>query len=94
MSKRRHRRKPVRFMEYLDLPVETLPGIPKLTLLGRDTVLVENHKGILEYNSACVRLITALGILRIGGADMELKELGSELVTVRGQVESVLFEMQ
>jgi sporulation protein YqfC len=79
-------------MDTLDLPAETLPGVPKVTMLGRETVLVENHKGILEYGPGCVRLITGLGVLRIGGTELELLQLGSELVTVSGRADSVLFE--
>jgi sporulation protein YqfC len=79
-------------MDTLDLPAETLPGVPKVTMLGRDTVLVENHKGILEYGPGCVRLITALGVLRIGGTELELLQLGSELVTVTGRTDSIMYE--
>lgn len=93
MPKSKRRRKHIRkWMDTLDLPAETLPGVPKVTMLGRDTILIENHKGILEYGPGCVRLITALGILRIGGDELELTELGKELVTVRGHADSVLFE--
>ncbi len=34
-----------RFLSALDLPEEAA-GTPKVTLLGRDWALVENHKGL------------------------------------------------
>ena len=90
--KPRRRRLARRWLEYLDIPVETLPGVPKVTLLGRETVLIENHKGVLEYNAGCVRLITALGVIGVRGDELELKELGSELVTVTGTINSLSYE--
>ena len=44
-----------RFLSALDLPEEAA-GTPKVTLLGRDWALVENHKGFcLLYTSPSPR---------------------------------------
>ena len=55
---------PLEIAERLDLPAESVAGVPKLTVTGRRRALVENHCGLLEYSHECIvvdggRLLTA-----------------------------------
>ena len=38
-----------RVMSRLDLPAESLPGAMRITISGGTRVLVEGHRGLLEY---------------------------------------------
>ena len=51
LKKKRKIRLGKRIAEALDLPDEAVSGQPKLTLHGREILLVENHKGIFVSNS-------------------------------------------
>ncbi len=75
----------------LDLPVETDATVPKLTMVGRGDLLVENHTGVLRYDSACIRLTTHEGVLEIGGTDLELRELSTGRAYIRGGIAHIAY---
>lgn len=92
-SKKRKIRLGKRIAEALDLPDEAVSGQPKLTLHGREILLIENHKGIFECGECVVRLHTACGILRITGSALTLLELSAERLYVAGALCSVEYEL-
>ena len=73
-------------LSVLDLPVETEPTVPKLTMVGRSDLLVENHKGVLQYTPDSIRLMTHEGVLNISGQELELLELAAGRAYVRGKI--------
>ncbi|MCE5234426.1 MAG: sporulation protein YqfC [Clostridiaceae bacterium] len=81
-----------RIMEALDLPMETVLDVPRLTVLGREKLLVENHKGVYEYYPSFVRLKTGCGMLRVGGEELALEELGAERLFISGRIASFEYE--
>ena len=54
-----------RMAEVLDLPEDIVLDVPKLTLIGNETMLIENHSGIYEYSDDIIRLNTPIGLLSI-----------------------------
>ena len=81
-----------RVVEMLDLPEESVSGQPKLTVQGRDNLLVENHEGIFECMENTVRLHSSCGILRITGEALTLMELSTERLYITGSIRSVEYE--
>lgn len=81
-----------RVAETLDIPEEMFSGLPKLTLQARETLLVENHKGIFECGESVLRLHTACGILRITGEQLTLRELSAERLYVSGEICTIEYE--
>ena len=57
----------------LDIPKELSTDIPKITVLGFEQILIENHKGILEYQDYYIRLNTCIGIININGFNLKLE---------------------
>ena len=47
-----------RMAEVLDLPEDIVLDVPKLTLIGNETMLIANHSGIYEYSDDIIRLNT------------------------------------
>ncbi len=76
----------------LDLPVETDATVPKLTMVGRGDLLVENHTGVLQYDSAHIRLTTHEGVLEIKGTGLQLLELSTGRAYVRGMIAQIGYE--
>ncbi|KNY25745.1 sporulation protein YqfC [Pseudobacteroides cellulosolvens] len=77
--------------EVLDLPKEVILDIPKLTMIGNTNLVVENYKGVIEYDVEKIRLNTGIGIIRIGGKELVIKEITSEDIMVYGKIESLEF---
>lgn len=76
----------------LEFPEEISVKIPKLTILKFEEVLIENYKGILEYQDFFVRIQTYIGIININGFKLTLEEMTTDDLLVKGKIESIDFE--
>ena len=81
-----------RVFEGLDLPEELLPGVIKATFYGWERLLIENHRGVLEYGGERIRILTEAGVILITGSDLTLLEFGSERIDIRGCITGYVYE--
>lgn len=81
-----------RINKALEVPDEVALKVPKLTILKFEQVLIENYKGILEYQDFFVRIQTYIGIININGFKLTLEEMTVDDLLVKGQIESIDFE--
>ncbi len=86
------RRKPRKIDEILEIPTELSTNNPKITIMGFEKVLVENHKGILEYQDYFVRLNTHIGIININGFNLNLEEMNTDDLIITGKIDGIDFE--
>jgi|GEM_PF-164753 len=80
-----------RVTEILELPKEIVLNMPKLTMLGNGDLIVENYKGILEYDEGVIRLNTTSGIIKITGKNIYIKEITLESIMIFGEIQSLEF---
>ena len=92
MAKRRSKNIKSRINRALEVPDEVALKVPKLTILKFEEVLIENYKGILEYQDFFVRIKTNIGIININGFKLTLEERTIDDVIVKGKIESIDFE--
>lgn len=76
----------------LEIPQDIVLDLPRVTMLGNKQVLVENHKGIIEYTSSLLRIRLNQGELVIGGENLVLGSLQPELLFVEGVISEVRYE--
>jgi sporulation protein YqfC len=81
-----------RISDALDLPKDIVLDLPRVVVTGRIAVFIENHRGIVEYNSENVRINTAVGVLGIKGDDLIIKSIVADEITVEGQLKAIEFE--
>ena len=86
------RRKARKLDEILEIPVELSTNNPKITIVGFERLLIENYKGILEYQDYFVRVNTYIGIININGFNLQLEEMTSDDLLIIGKIENVDFE--
>lgn len=77
--------------ELLDLPKEVVLDVPKMLMLGNNQLVVENFKGIIEYEDNRVRLNSGIGLIKIEGARLLIREITTEEVIVHGEITSIEF---
>lgn len=77
--------------EALDLPKEIVLDLPLISLIGREEITIENHKGILTYAETCIRVGTKAGTLCVSGESLGLKQLTAEALVITGRLTSVEF---
>ena len=73
-------------LRFLDLPEDMDPMVPRITVLGRDRMLVENVAGIRRCTPEEIRLLTGCGTLTIGGEGLLVKEMGESRALVTGKM--------
>ncbi len=76
----------------LELPQEVYSNIPKMIITGFDEIIIENFKGILEYEEFFVRINTHIGIVNINGYNLHLENMTNDDIKVIGKIESIDIE--
>lgn len=81
-----------RIEKILELPKEVCSNIPKIIITGFDEMVIENYKGILEYEEFFVRINTHIGIVNINGYNLNLENMTNDDIKVTGKIESLDIE--
>ena len=81
-----------KFNELLDIPKEVGSKLPKITVIGFDELVIENFKGILEYEDFFARINTYIGIVNINGFNLKLNQMTEDDIMVTGKIDSIEFE--
>lgn len=92
MKEKRRRQKQTRLERVLEIPKEISSNEPKITIIGFNEMLIENYKGILEYQEFYIRISTHIGILNINGFNLNLTEMTSDDILITGKIETIDFE--
>ena len=69
-----------------ELPKEIVLNLPVVNILGNEEIGIENYKGIVEYTSQNIRILTNCGMLRITGNKMILKHITAETIVISGKI--------
>ena len=78
--------------KFLEIPKEVYSNNPKIVITGFDELIVENFKGILEYEEFFVRISTYIGIISINGYNLNLENMSDDDIKVTGKIESLDIE--
>ena len=81
-----------RLDRFLELPKEVYSNIPKIIITGFDEMIIENFKGILEYEEFFVRINTHIGIVSINGYELNLENMTDDDIKITGKIESIDIE--
>ena len=76
----------------LEVPKEINSYNTKLTILGLDEILIENYKGILEYEEFYIKINTEIGAININGFNLSLKQITDDDILIKGKIESLDLE--
>ncbi len=75
-----------------EIPMELSSTEPKITIMNFNQMLIENYKGILEYQEFFIRISTYSGIINVNGFNLNLSEMTSDDIMITGDIETVDFE--
>ena len=77
--------------DWFELPKDLVLELPKITMIGRSEIAVENHRGIIKCSADCMRINLARGYLEIQGTDLQIRSLCAEEIQFAGQINQILF---
>lgn len=83
--------KPVResFGEALDLPLDMIKNISRITIIGNEKMLIENYKGIMEYEENILRFNNNINVF---GEELKVIEITNDDVLIVGKFKNIEFE--
>lgn len=81
-----------RIDKILEMPVEVCTNAPKLTIIGFDEVILENYKGILEYEEFFASISTYAGVVNINGFNLNLEKMTNDDIKITGKIENIELE--
>lgn len=81
-----------RLTQMLDMPRELDKKQTKVTIVSFDEILIENYKGIMEYEEFFVKVNTEIGIININGFNLNLEQMTDEDILVKGIINSIDLE--
>ena len=71
------------------LAEELVGGQPRLELTGGSRLLIEDHRGILEYTDSVLRVALRREELRVTGEELRLTALTLHELAVSGRIRSI-----
>ena len=78
-----------KLVEFFDIPLDTVPDWPRVALNANQSLTVENHRGVIEYDQSLIRINTKMGEIRITGAGLTLVSAVKDEIAVAGKIERV-----
>ena len=79
-------------VESLELPIDIMYGAVIITAMGRNQVLVENYKGIIEYTQEKIRLQTKTCQVTIQGKRLIVEYYTNEEMKITGYIQGILYD--
>jgi len=78
--------------EILELPLDVSLDLPKVTIVGDLGVIIQNHRGLIQYSPEKIVIGVGKGQIAILGRSLQIEEVSKEDMIVRGSLGSVQME--
>jgi sporulation protein YqfC len=75
-----------------EIPGEVIGSRPKVTAIGRGEVLIENFKGIMDFQDGMIRVNTNNGVIKITGKSLNIREITSEEIIIGGKISNIDYD--
>ena len=80
------------FNDILEIPKEIYTNIPNFIITGFEDMIIENYKGILEYEEYFASISTHIGLLNINGFNLNLEKMTNDDIKITGKIENIELE--
>lgn len=73
----------------LDMPLDMIKDCSRMTVVGNESILLENYKGIVEYEENVIRLSNNINIF---GSGLNIEEITDDDILITGKIKNIEFE--
>lgn len=77
------------FVEKLDLPKDVVLDVPRIIVIGRNEITIENHKGIMVFERNKIKINTNMSPIEIKGSEFEILYIAASTITIKGYFDSI-----
>lgn len=78
--------------DVFDIPPDVLWGLPRITLIGKAQLYIENHKGISLYEKDKICINSLEGKIIINGEEMSLRTVYTDDIYIEGIIKNIVVE--
>lgn len=78
-----------RLAQQADLMGEPIPGQSLVELYGGNRLLIEQHKGVIQYGKEEICIKLRFGILTVYGESLELARMCKEQLIITGRIDGL-----
>ena len=71
---------------------DAMPGVPLIEIGSDRRVLIENHKGILEYGTQRIVVKAKFGVYCVHGCGLTIAKMSKEQLVIFGRIDGVALE--
>ena len=82
-EKKIEKNKKEKFLDFMDMPVELLQDTYRITMVGKQTILLEKYQSILEYDENIIRF--SCGVT-FPGLELSLEEINENEIFITGKL--------
>ena len=75
-----------------EMPKEIYTDEPKITMTGFNEMIIENYKGILEYEDYYIKINTHIGAININGFNLKLEKMTTDDIKIIGNIDNLDIE--
>jgi len=75
----------------LDFPLDAVCDVPRIEISGKNEILIENFRGILDYDTDSFKINSKIGIIKIDGDELLISSITDEAVHVKGKIFRIEF---
>ncbi|MGI6083851.1 MAG: sporulation protein YqfC [Acetivibrionales bacterium] len=75
-----------------EIPGDVCGNRPKVTAIGRGEVLIENFKGIMDFQDGMIRINTNNGVIKVTGDGLNIREITNEEIIIGGKISNIDYD--
>lgn len=77
--------------QLLEIPVDAFTDMMRLEIAGNRELIVENYKGIMQYEKDIIKVSSGRFILVLKGSNMEIKNMNETGLLIAGEFTGIEF---
>ena len=81
-----------RTADAFDIPADAVAGLPRIEITGNRELMIENHRGILEYDENLIRINGGRLMIVITGQNLVITAMNQSELAVAGEIAGIELE--
>ncbi len=74
------------------MPADIDPHLFSIRWIGGETLIIEQHRGILTFCDDTIRFLSEQGVLCVTGEALKMEHLTDSCASISGTIRSIAFE--
>ncbi len=81
-----------KILSKLDFPSDISLDLPRIIVVGNREITIENHKGIIFFETNMVKINSRIGPIIINGENFEILFIAETSITISGIFKGISYE--